>query len=122
VPIQTVDDVVGGRQPTIIKIDVEGFEPQVVAGGMQTLQQPSVLAVLMETNRNVARSEDRESVSRQMQAWGYRCYRYHGLTRRLEPANGSDRNEANTIFARSIGPLLERIRGARRFRVLDVDI
>lgn len=122
VPMRTLDEIVGNREPAIIKIDVEGFESQVVAGGMHTLQQSSVLAVLMETNCNVGRGEDRESVSRQMDAWGFRRYRYHGLTRRLAPIDGSDRDDANTIFARSIDALRERIRDARRFRVLDVDI
>lgn len=122
VPMRTLDELVSGKAATIIKIDVEGFEPEVVAGAMQTLRSSSVLAVLMETNCRAGRNEDRDSVNQRMRALGYHRYRYHGLARRLERMDESDGHAANTIFARSVEPLLERIECARRFRVLDTDL
>jgi FkbM family methyltransferase len=121
VAMQSLDDVLSGKSPTIIKIDVEGFEPSVVAGALNTLRQSSLLAVLMETNRNVGRRTDGNSLREQMRALGFDCFRYQGLTRRLERFDDGAPNVANTIFARSAGPLLERIRGARRIRVLDTE-
>lgn len=122
VAMRTLDDILAVRSPTVIKIDVEGFEPQAIAGTLATLRQSSVLAVLMETNCNVGREEDRDSVAQQMKSLGYSCFRYHGLERRLEPVDTTDRRAANVIFARSAGAVRERIQSARRFRVLDADI
>jgi hypothetical protein len=122
VAMRRLDDICSGKSPTIIKIDVEGFEPKVIAGGLRTLRQSSVLAVLMEANCRVGRDEDRESAAEQMAALGYAPFRYHGLTRRLEPVDKGNRQLANVIFARSAEAVLDRIRSARRFRVLDYDV
>lgn len=40
--------------PTHIKIDVDGFEPKVVAGARATLANPAVRTVLIEVNQNLA--------------------------------------------------------------------
>jgi FkbM family methyltransferase len=122
VSMRRLDDLLAGKSPTIIKVDVEGFEPKVVAGALGTLGHPSVLAVLMEANRRVGRDEDRISVTEQMEALGYGSYRYDGLTRRLERVDSNDRSLANVIFTRSAEAVSERVRCARRFRVLDTDV
>ena len=106
----------------MIKIDVEGFEPSVVAGALRTLRQSSVMAVLMEANRRVGRDEDCHSVAVQMQDLGFGMYRYDGSARRLDSIDCNDRRHANVIFARSTDSLLDRIHTARRFRVLDTDL
>ncbi len=40
--------------PTHIKIDVDGIEPRVVAGAADTLKNPAVRSLLIETNTNLA--------------------------------------------------------------------
>ncbi len=53
----TLDELVAAGTvpvPTHIKIDVDGFEPKVVAGAQVTLQNPAVRSVLIETNQNLA--------------------------------------------------------------------
>jgi len=40
--------------PTHIKIDVDGFEPKVIAGAAATLSKPAVRSLLIETNSNLA--------------------------------------------------------------------
>jgi FkbM family methyltransferase len=53
--------------PTHIKIDVDGFEPKVVAGARTTLANPAVRSVLIETNQNL---EDHRAMVREMNAMG----------------------------------------------------
>ena len=48
VPLRRLDDIVGAGAPALIKMDVEGFEEQVMAGALNTLAQPSLMAVLSE--------------------------------------------------------------------------
>jgi FkbM family methyltransferase len=50
VPVVTIDETLAGRVPKLIKIDVEGFETQVIRGATRTLENPKLQAVLMELN------------------------------------------------------------------------
>lgn len=52
-----LDDLVRAGEvpaPNHIKIDVDGFEPRVIAGAVETLANPVVKSLLIETNQNVA--------------------------------------------------------------------
>lgn len=52
----TLDDLVATRMipvPTHIKVDVDGLEPQIVAGARATLSDPRVRSVLIEINTNL---------------------------------------------------------------------
>src|SRR5262249_42881483 len=49
VQLRTLDEIIGGRNARLIKMDVEGYEAQVVEGATGALRNPSLLAVLIET-------------------------------------------------------------------------
>ena len=49
VPVTTVDQLLTGTPaPLLWKVDVEGFEPQVLQGVTQALHNPELKAVLLE--------------------------------------------------------------------------
>ena len=50
VPIRMMDELPMPRTPSIIKIDVEGFESEVIAGAEKTLSSPDLKAVIIELN------------------------------------------------------------------------
>jgi len=50
VKVNSLDNVLGGRMPTMIKIEVEGFETEVIRGGALTFNSTSLMAVLIELN------------------------------------------------------------------------
>ena len=50
VDVTTVDRATEGRAPTIMKIDAEGWEREVLEGAKATLRHPEILAVIMETD------------------------------------------------------------------------
>lgn len=52
VRLASLDSIVGDRRPTMIKMDVEGYEPEVLKGARQTLKMDSLLAVETETSDN----------------------------------------------------------------------
>lgn len=48
VVVRTLDDVLGGEVPRVIKIDVEGYEAEVFKGAARTLTDPRLKAVITE--------------------------------------------------------------------------
>ena len=53
IPVTTLDDLLQGTSPTIIKIDVEGHEVAVLEGSKKTLSNPALIAILLETNEGM---------------------------------------------------------------------
>lgn len=52
VEVRRLDDVLAGRVPRIIKIDVEGFEGEVLKGASRTLASRSLEAIISEASDN----------------------------------------------------------------------
>lgn len=118
VPVRTLDAVLDGRSPTLIKIDVEGFETQVLAGAERALADPGLLAVIMELNGSGARyGFDENALHRELLGRGFATYRYHPLERALEPLHGAKSGSGNTVYLRDAALLAERVRTARKFRL-----
>ncbi len=120
VPVTTLDELLDGDVPRVLKIDVEGHEAAVLAGAGQTLAAPELAAVLMETNG----SGDRYGVADEqllstMRSAGFEPYGYDPLGRRLLPF---DPAMLNTVFVRSADEVGQRVRASRRFRTLQGSI
>jgi FkbM family methyltransferase len=119
VEVLPLDEIVGAREPLLIKIDVEGFETRVVDGASAVLARPSLLAVLMERNGNGRRyGFDEAALHARVRAAGFRPHRYHPLTRLLvagEPA----RHDGNVLYLRegALARAQARVTGAPRYPV-----
>ncbi len=117
-PVKKLDDLMGDRAPAVIKIDVEGFEAEVVAGAVNTLSKDSVLAVIMEFMGHEKRyGYDEKELISQMMEMGYKDYTYSPFERQLfAEKNRSDYlKHKNTIFIKSIEVVCERIKTAAKF-------
>jgi FkbM family methyltransferase len=111
VRILPLDTVIGAYQPTVIKMDVEGFESAVVAGAARTLACPSLVAVLTET--------DTDGVADALRGAGFESARYQPFTRTLDMSPAKSRGgAANALFIRDANKLRERIAVAPKLRVL----
>ena len=94
----TLDDLV--RQgsvpvPNHIKIDVDGFEPKVIAGARRTLEKPAVKSLLIETNQNLA---DHMEMVGELNDLGFR----HDAAQveRAERKDGAFKGVAEYVFRR----------------------
>ena len=110
VPVESLDDLLAGRVPFLMKIDVEGHEPHLLEGAVRTLADPALQAVLMETNANVPTLMER------MTAHGFSAHRYDALERRLHPASGP---QQNTIFLRDSANIQVRCTEAPRYLLVN---
>jgi FkbM family methyltransferase len=120
VPVTTLDILLHAMQPTLIKIDVEGFETRVIGGAEQTLRSPSLLAVLMELNGSGARyGFDETRLHEHMLSFGFEAAAYDPTRRELVQRQLADKREGNILYIRRRSDLETRLRTAARVQVRD---
>ncbi len=107
VPVRTLDAVLAGARPAIMKIDVEGFELPVLRGAAQTLADATLHSVVMELNGSGTRYgfSDRELVAC-MQGHGFSPYEYLPFSRTLRMVAVDGATTGNVLFVRDV----ERVR------------
>lgn len=117
VEIHPLDALLGDVSPVMLKIDVEGYEAEVLAGAELTLARSSLLAILIETNCSGQRyGHTDEEIERSLCRYGFEPFRYDPLSRRLERRVAS-RSQLNTLYVREPEQLQNRLLMARRFKV-----
>ena len=120
VPVLPLDELAGGDVPLLVKIDVEGHERAVLLGGGQTLADPRLLAVVMETNGSGLRyGIGDEALTEIMRGHGFAAFGYDPFARRLIDASPAD---GNTIFIRDRAAVEGRLTSARRYRLINGEI
>ena len=115
-PVTTMDMLLAGRVPAVIKIDVEGYEHSVMAGATMTLSNPGVAAVIMELNGSGARygiSDDK--LLAQMREFGFTPYTYDPRLRYLKDWSHSC---DNAIFVRDPRTINDRTTQSTRYRLV----
>lgn len=112
VEVKAIDELLGNEAtPTLIKIDVEGFETEVIKGTIITLAKKELKAIIIELNGSGERYGYDESLIQQtLNENGFRAYSYDPLQRLLVPSNVG--GSGNTIFIRDLEFVLDRIQSA----------
>lgn len=119
VEVETLDNVVAKSRPVLVKIDVEGFETEVIEGAKDVLSQKSLLAVIMELNGSGRRyNYDENDVYARMLGYGFSPYSYDPYQRSLKELNGKNLTAGNTLFIRDVETVRQRLREAPAFTVM----
>lgn len=120
VKVITLDKLLLGCSPSMMKIDVEGFEFQVINGAHETLQSNSLNSVILELNGSGNQyGHSDESIIDAMKKYGFSTYHYEPFTRDLIPLDGKSINSGNTIFIRNISEVRSRILQAPKYLIGD---
>lgn len=118
VRVDSLDGQLAGDVPTLIKIDVEGWEQEVLDGATQALEAPSLIAVILELNGSGERyGFADEDTNRCMLEAGFRPYRYVPLERRLTSLGTSHNMSGNTLYVRNLDEVKQRVETAPAFAV-----
>jgi len=112
VPLLPLDAVRGAERACCAKIDVEGHEPALVAGGHRVLASPALQVVLLEGRQ--------PEVMAAMEQHGFVPCTYHPWERRLE--DGVLTHGGNQIWVRDLAWARERLASAPALRVLDQNL
>ena len=107
VPLRTLDGEVGEATPTMLKIDVEGHEESVLAGGPGVLAQPGLEAIEIETVT--------PAIEARILAAGFGEAFYDPFTRTLAE-RALPLKASNRLFVRDLERARARVRAAPRFR------
>ena len=123
VPVVTLDEILAGRVPKLIKIDVEGFETLVLKGAEQTLGDANLEAVLMELNGSgKAYGFDEYEIHKYMINLGYKQCSYNVLTRELHISTVVSWYTGNNLYVRNPTRAQELVSSAQRYPVIGMQL
>ena len=122
VQVTTLDNLMAGRNPTLLKIDVEGHEMSVLEGSHNTLESPNLLAIIMEINGSGKRYGIEDSkLLNIMNKYGFSCWNYDAIKRTLKKLEESPETikDGNIIFLRNHFEVEQRIKTAPNTKLIN---
>lgn len=121
VPVVALDDYYPAAKPVLIKIDVEGFETDVINGAHQILTDSSLKAIIIELIGGGARyGYNEEEIHKKLLSFKFKAYRYYPLERKIMETEKL--GESNTIYLRDPDFVLHRIKDAKPFSLFNQSI
>lgn len=123
VPVVSLDEMLAGRVPKLIKIDVEGFETQVLRGARYTLENPMLEAVLMELNGSGrAYGFDEQVLHNNMIDLGFKKCAYDALTRELQIGADMGWYTGNNLYVRDLQLARKLLISSKRYAVIGMQL
>lgn len=115
----TFDDVVKIDCNTLVKIDVEGYETEVLNGMSQSLKSKKLKAIIIELMGSGERyGYDESKIHEKLISLGFVPYAYKPFERNLIKLNSYA--DGNTIYIKDFNFVLDRVMSSRTIKILDV--
>ena len=116
------------RTHTLIKIDVEGYESEVLDGSEATLREDGVFGVILELiGQSEKYGSQAEMVHQRMLNFGFLPYQYVPYERRLILLDGKDFSkknpfDANVLYIKNKEFVLDRLKSGQAFEIWNKQI
>lgn len=119
VPVDTLDAIMEKeKEPVLLKIDVEGFETNVLKGASQTLSKENLKAIIIELNGSGAKyGYDERLLHEKLLENNYHPYQYNPFERELTAIDTFGTH--NTIYIKDPAFVRERVKDADKLKILD---
>jgi len=111
VPVTSLDTMLENLKPTLIKIDVEGYEPQVIEGAIKTLMCDSLLAILLETVN--------PEIERALKNSGFNSASYDPFERNLL-MSANNQLSSNYLWIKNSDLVIDRCKSAPKQKALGI--
>jgi FkbM family methyltransferase len=120
VPLTTLDDLLRTSEPCLMKIDVEGYEGEVLSGAALTLSRRTLKVIIIELAGHGRRfGHDEPALVRQLLDLGFRPYAYQCFDRTFAPLADVKADQGNTVFVRDLDWAIRRAQTAPTILVHD---
>lgn len=118
VEITSLNEYHNNYKPILLKIDVEGFETEVLNGAQKYLEDDTLKAIIIELNGSGNRygfSDD--NIHNKLIKYNFKPYSYNPFDRALKelPTYGTD----NTIYLRDLNFIKNRIKFSEPFKIFN---
>jgi FkbM family methyltransferase len=122
VEMDTLDNILEDKEPpALLKIDVEGFETEVIRGGMKTLRHPELKAIIIELPGFGKRyGYDESKLHDQFIKEGFKPHHYKPLERQFIPVDKF--GSYNTLYIKDIEFVSSRVVQGPKINILDRQI
>lgn len=117
VKVQTLDTIFKDNQPLLLKIDVEGFEQEVIKGAVNLLSSNNLKAIIIELNGSGMRyGFSDENIHKELISFGFTPYQYDPFSRLIKLIKKP--GTLNTIYLRNEEWIMKRISSGKKFNIL----
>jgi FkbM family methyltransferase len=121
VPVNSLDNLMKGLNPNFLKIDVEGFEANVINGATETLQNQSLKVIVMETNGLSDHYQfGQDYIHNKLLSANFIPHDYDPYQRKLTAI--SKPNTDNTIYIRNVEFVSQRLKSGKKIKIGDLTI
>jgi FkbM family methyltransferase len=122
VSVETLDNIFENQPiPALLKIDVEGFETEVIIGGGKTLKQQELKSIIIELNGSGKRyGYDEQDIHNKLLNLDFKPFSYNPNDRLLIEINKFGSH--NTIYIRDIEFVCKRLKTATKIKILSKKI
>lgn len=106
-------------RPGFVKMDVEGFEEDVIAGATKAFADPCLMGILVEENGSEARYGRTADMKAILAGHGFAAFKYDPFKRHLFPAGECPDGDGNVLYLRDVDQAQSRVSGAKKFRIVN---
>lgn len=115
VNVVTLDNELNVNEKYFLKIDVEGFEYNVIQGASKILSKDNIDAIIIELNGSGDEfGYTNEDVHLKILSFGFTSVRYEPFTRVLSKLDGYNKSSGNTIYIKDFDRIAQRCKLAPR--------
>jgi len=115
VEVTSLDHALGQSDPVLMKIDVEGFETEVIAGAASVLKKESLQALIIEKNESGSRyGFDESKLHQTIMSFGFKPFCYSPKTRTIQELPPG--MHGNVVYLKNFERARDRVRNAPKFQ------
>ena len=120
VDVVVLDEIVKDfSTPALLKIDVEGYETEVIHGATKTLSNPNLKAIIIELGgAGIRYGYDENDIHNTLLAHGFTPHRYDPLKRELSAGEG--KHAHSTLYVRDYAFVSQRLASAPLVRIHNI--
>ena len=120
VMINTLDNILNEeKMPILLKIDLEGFETEVLKGACKTLENKDLKVIIIELNGSGKRyGYDETLIHQKLVELDFKPYIYNPMNRTIIKINNFNSLSSNTIYIRDTVYVESRLKNSDEVKIL----